>query len=86
MGWIKEARFTGPIHIKNHKMPIGTWPKDKVLEVGAFNLVACEQELEGFAVLLGTQVLGYSYEELQVIFADMRKCMRNKAYHTYYPG
>ena len=50
-------------------MPIGTWPKDKVLkEVGAFNLVACEQGLEGFAVLLGTQVLGYSYEESYRLF------------------
>ncbi|KAK0642975.1 S-adenosyl-L-methionine-dependent methyltransferase [Cercophora newfieldiana] len=87
VGWLKDSGFTGPIHVKNHKMPIGTWPADETLkEVGAFNLVACEQGLEGFAVLLGTQILGYSYEELQVIFADMRKCLRNKAYHAYYPA
>ncbi|KAK0613243.1 S-adenosyl-L-methionine-dependent methyltransferase [Immersiella caudata] len=85
--WLREAGFAGPIHTRNYKMPIGTWPKDAVLkEVGAFNQVACEQGLEGFAVLLGTQVLGYSMEELKVIFDDMRKCIRNKAYHAYYPA
>jgi len=86
-GWMKEAGFTGPIHIKNHKMPIGTWPADKALkEVGAFNQVACEQGLEGFGVFLGTQVLNYNFEELQVIFAQMRQCIRNKSYHAYYPA
>ncbi|KAK5656767.1 hypothetical protein OQA88_4315 [Cercophora sp. LCS_1] len=86
-GWMKEAGFTGPINIKEFKMPIGSWPADKVLkEVGIYNRMACEQGLEGFALFLGTQLLGYSNEELQVIFAKMRQSLRNPAIHAYYPA
>lgn len=85
--WMREAGFAGELFVKNHKMPIGTWPRDGVLkEVGAFNLVACEQGLEGFAVYLGTQVMGYEIGELERTFAGMRRCLRNQAYHAYYPA
>lgn len=85
-GWMKEAGFSTAVYTRNFNLPFGTWPKDpRWKEIGAFNLASCEQGLEGYILYLGTQVLGWSFEELQVLLADMRKAMRNTSYHASYP-
>jgi len=86
LAWLKEAGFTGAIHTKAYKVPLGTWPKDpKLKEIGMFNRASCEQGLEGFGIFLGTQVMGYSMEEMQVTFAKVREALANPTYHPYYP-
>lgn len=66
-----------------HLLP---WPANKRLkEVGLFNLASCEQGLEGFGLFLGTEVLSYSVEEMQVIFMEMRKALNNPEFHASYP-
>jgi len=84
--WMKEAGFTA---IKEHpfKLPLGSWPKDpKMKEIGNFNLVMTDRSLEGFALYLFTQVLGWSVEETHVYIAQARKELRNKSIHGYYAG
>ncbi|KAK0713762.1 S-adenosyl-L-methionine-dependent methyltransferase [Lasiosphaeria miniovina] len=85
-GWMREAGFSAAVYTRNFNLPFGTWPKDpRWKEIGAFNLAGCEQGLEGYILYLGTQVLGWSFEELQVLLVDMRKAMRNTSYHASYP-
>ncbi|KAG9784220.1 hypothetical protein KCU88_g2848, partial [Aureobasidium melanogenum] len=43
------------------KWPIGPWPKDpKLKEIGAYNRLACEQGIDGWALRPLTQILGVS--------------------------
>jgi len=84
--WIKEAGFPGPVHASNYKLPVGGWPADKRWkEIGLYNQLSIEQGLEGYALYLGTNVLGWSYEEIQVLLAKVRRALKNKSYHAYYP-
>ena len=84
--WIKDAGFSGPVHTKNFKLPVGSWPAEKRWkEIGLFNKSSIEQGLEGYALYLGTNVLGWSYDELQVLLAKVRAAVKNKSYHAYYP-
>jgi SAM-dependent methyltransferase len=84
--WMKQGGFPGPVNEREFQLPLGTWPAErKWKEVGAFNLLSCEQGLEGYGLYLGTQVLGWSLEEMQVLFAKMRLDMKNRKYHAYYP-
>jgi len=66
------------------KIPIGPWSKDeKKKQWGLWNRVYLEDALEGFALRGLTSALGWSYEETQVFFADMRSCLRDPALHAY---
>jgi len=86
MELMKEAGFSGPINSRNFKLPVGSWPADeRWKQIGLFNQTSCEQGLEGYALYLGTKVLGWSYEDLQTLLAKMRVALKNKAYHAYYP-
>jgi SAM-dependent methyltransferase len=84
--WMKGAGLTA---IKEYpfKLPLGSWPKErKMKDVGNYNLVMTDQSLEGYALYLFTQVLGWSVEETHVYLAKARKELRNKSIHTYYAG
>jgi ubiquinone/menaquinone biosynthesis C-methylase UbiE len=84
---LREAGFTGALHTKDYKVPLGPWPVDaKLKEIGLFNQATMEQGLEGFGLLLGTQIMGFSFEEMQVAFAKMRQAFRNPRWHAYYPA
>ncbi len=84
--WIKEAGFPGPVHTRNFKLPVGAWPADKHWkEIVLFNKASIEQGLEGYALYLGTNVLGWSYDELQVLLGKVRQAVKNRSYHAYYP-
>ncbi len=84
--WMREAGFPGPKHSKNAKLPLGTWPADKRWkEVGAFNRASCEQGLEGYALYLGTKVLGWTFDEVQALLEKMRLALANRAYHCCFP-
>lgn len=86
VGFLKEAGFTGSINNRNFKLPLGNWPADpKQKEIGSFNKLSVEHGLEGYALFLGTKVLGWSYEEVQVLITGVRKALETKSYHAYYP-
>jgi hypothetical protein len=82
---MEEAGFRDVKTYKT-KLPMGGWPADKKWkEVGQFNKISCEEGLEGYALYVLTNVLGWGYEDVQVFLAKIRQALGNKKYHTYYP-
>ena len=85
VGWLKEAGFSGPIRLNKTKLPTGGWPADpKWKEVGVYNRVTTEQGLEGYALYICTNILGWKYEDVQALLHRVRQAMKNKSYHSYY--
>jgi len=83
--WMEEAGFTD-VQSSLIKIPLGNWPADpRLKEVGIFARMAIEQGLEGFALYICTNVLGWKYDEVQVLCAKVKAALRNRSYHAYYP-
>lgn len=62
------------------KAPCHGWPKDQRLrQAGLLIQAGLEESLDGFAIYLLTQVLGWSKEETFVLLAKMRAEVRRKA-------
>lgn len=73
----KEAGFTSLTH-KKFKVPYGTWPKDKELKnLGQYTAFYLDLSLDGFAVYPIGQILGWSFEEVEVLVAKMRANVRD---------
>lgn len=70
---------------KKFRLPMSGWPLDpKLKEIGLFVQMFVDSGLEGFALFLLTQVMGWKYEECQVLIAQMRQALRNKSLNPYY--
>ncbi|GLA61676.1 hypothetical protein AtubIFM56815_002535 [Aspergillus tubingensis] len=83
-GYMQQAGFH---NVTEHRMklPVGQWSRDKKLKkLGMWNLVHCEQGIEGWAMALLTRVMGWSYAEVQVFLAQMRKGLRDPNTHAYF--
>ncbi|OCL11725.1 S-adenosyl-L-methionine-dependent methyltransferase [Glonium stellatum] len=66
--------------------PQNTWPVDpKLKELGRWNLVNSLDGLQGYSMALMTRVLGMRIEEVEVMLVDVRKDMKNKNIHAYWP-
>lgn len=79
----KKAGFTN-IHYKRFRWPIGTWPKDsKYKTIGAYNRLGWEDGIEGWAMFLFTNFMGWQREEVQVLIAGIRKELRNQSIHGW---
>ncbi|PKS11171.1 hypothetical protein jhhlp_002932 [Lomentospora prolificans] len=84
--WVREAGFTGELHKNSIRLPIGGWAKDpKWKQVGLLNAASLEQGLEGFAYYLCTQALEWEEAEVAALLARVRKAIRDKSTHAYYP-
>ncbi|CAJ2499660.1 Uu.00g025130.m01.CDS01 [Anthostomella pinea] len=84
----KAMEAAGFVDIKEHnfKTPLGSWPADpKMKEIGQFNALALEQDIEGFIVYMWTTVVGWSKEEISVYAAHLRRELRSTEFHAYYP-
>lgn len=86
--WMEQAGYVD-IHEHLSKIPLGPWPKSKRLkEIGGWWLANWVSGLPGFTYkLFGTDGLGWSREEIEVMLADVRKAALRKdvhAYHRYY--
>lgn len=70
---------------KRYSIPIGAWPKDpKMKEVGECNLLYNDQSLEGFALFLLKEIMGWEYAEIIVFVAEMRKALRDPKLQAYF--
>ncbi|GKT52919.1 methyltransferase domain-containing protein [Colletotrichum tofieldiae] len=59
-------------------IPIGTWPaKPDMKRLGMCTLDFLEQSIEGFGLFLLKEILGFTYEEVQVTLAELRSALRN---------
>ena len=82
---MEEAGFVN-IAIKNYKMPIGPWAKDKRLrQAGLYFLVGVLDGITGLSLRVFTQGLGWTVEEMEVLLMDVRKEWKNRAIHSYVP-
>ena len=85
-------RDAGYVNVQSQKVhiPLGPWPKDKVMkEVGIINLVQMDKAIEAICLGVLTQLPPeaggpWSWEEIQVFLAGIRKDMRNKKIHSLY--
>ncbi|KAI1436394.1 S-adenosyl-L-methionine-dependent methyltransferase [Xylaria sp. CBS 124048] len=83
----KAFRKAGFVNITSRpfKLPATSWPLDKELkEVGAFSQLTMEQDLDGYAMLLFTQALGWTHAEVTIYLARIRKEMRDMRFKPYF--
>jgi hypothetical protein len=81
--WIRAAGFTNIVS-KAYKLPIGPWAKDPQFKlVGAYYHVTVSQGVEGFSLRLYLNILKWSYDELQVLLAKVRKDLNTRSIHSY---
>ncbi|KAJ9155342.1 Methyltransferase domain-containing protein [Pleurostoma richardsiae] len=81
---MEEAGFVD-VHEEEHKIPIGSWPKDKRLkEVGQFSQLLLERDADGIINYLAGVIQGWSKEEISVYIAYFRRQMRSQTHHAYY--
>ena len=80
-GWVRDAGFKN-IVARRFKLPVGPWAKDPVLkEVGIINLIQMLNGLEAFSFRLLCDVGGWSETEVHVMLAQVRKEMKDPAFH-----
>ena len=67
-------------------MPVNTWPKDPRLQlVGAFEQENLMSNLEGISMRVFQKGLGWTPEETSVFLVGVRKDIRNRRIHSYWP-
>lgn len=87
--FVKDAGFVD-VQVRKIHLPLGPWPKDKFMkEIGVINLVQMDKAIEGICLGVLTQLPPeaggpWSWEEVQVFLADIKKDMRNKRFHSLY--
>ncbi|KAI1914908.1 hypothetical protein LOZ12_003403 [Ophidiomyces ophidiicola] len=81
---MEDAGFTNVTEVK-FKLPVGAWSSDKRMkELGQWNLLHCEQGIEGWALALLTRVLQWSADEVRALLAKMRVGLRDPSVHAYF--
>jgi hypothetical protein len=84
-GWMKDAGFENVTQTRR-MLPFGTWPADKTLkEIGAWNYMMLDENLEGVVNYLFGHHLGMSKEELDVVCAKVRNQLKDPTCHIMYP-
>ena len=81
---IIDAGFVDVVE-KKWKVPIGGWSSDPRLKrVGLYTLLFLDQSLEGFALYMLKEIMGWEYDEIQVLVAKMRQALRDWRLYPYY--
>ncbi|KAJ0365348.1 hypothetical protein COL154_004511 [Colletotrichum chrysophilum] len=69
-----------------YKWPINDWPKEEYYKVlGTYNCENTSNACEAMSMALFTRVLGWSRDEVNVFLISVRKDLKNRAYHAYFP-
>ncbi|CAG8358637.1 unnamed protein product [Penicillium salamii] len=86
---IEKAGFVD-VHEENYKIPLGPWPRDKLLkEAGHLQYAHWNAALEGWAMWLLThygEPEPWTKEEVQVYLAKVRTELKNPHIHAYEPA
>ena len=86
-GRIEAAGFV-EVQEQPYKLPMGSWPKDKVLkEAGKINLKHWETGIEGWAMYLMTKFGApkpWSADEVRVYVAKIREELKNPNLHIWH--
>ncbi|KAK0377687.1 TAM domain methyltransferase [Colletotrichum limetticola] len=66
------------------KVPLGRWPKDDNLKtIGSYSQAVLFDGLQAITMGPLTRGLGWTPEEVEVLLMQVRKDLRNAAFHTY---
>jgi hypothetical protein len=83
--WMIDAGFTEVTEIRM-MWPQNQWPKNpKQRELGLWTMVTVLEGLQGFSMAIMTKGLGMSTEEVNLLLVDVRKEIRDKSIHSYWP-
>ncbi|KAK4452012.1 Phosphoethanolamine N-methyltransferase [Podospora aff. communis PSN243] len=68
------------------KWPMNTWPKDsKYKNIGAWSAENFSQGVQAVSLMLFTNVLGWTVDQVEILLVDVRKDVKNRAIHGYWP-
>jgi hypothetical protein len=68
------------------RWPMNTWPRDEKYKIlGTWNLANMNNGLEAFSMAPLTRALGWKRNEVAVFLADVRKEVKDKSIHAYWP-
>ncbi|KFY08924.1 hypothetical protein V492_05788 [Pseudogymnoascus sp. VKM F-4246] len=84
-GWFEERGFED-VTVKVVKLPCNTWPKDPRMKVlGAWEMENLLSNLEGMTMRVYQKALGWTAEEVSVFLVGVRKEIRDRSIHAYWP-
>lgn len=70
-GYLKEAGFINVVETK-FELPVGPWsPNPHLRKLGKWNLLHCEEGIEGWAMALLTRVMGVSHTTLSPLNSNV---------------
>lgn len=82
---LTEAGFVNIVESR-YKWPINTWPKDPHHKLcGAWTHENFLQGVQAVSLMLFTNVLGWSKDEIEILLVDVRKDVKNRQIHAYWP-
>ncbi|KAK1758892.1 S-adenosyl-L-methionine-dependent methyltransferase [Echria macrotheca] len=80
-----EAGFVNVEKVR-YKWPMNPWPRDKKHKnLGAWTAENFSLGLEAVSLMLFTNVLGWSVDEVKAVLADVQRDVRNRGVHAYWP-
>jgi hypothetical protein len=81
---LRDAGFVN-VEEKSFKVPIGTWPKNKTLQlIGLYLRTVLIEGLQAISLGPLTRGLNWTKEEVEILLVDVRKCLMDSSQHTYY--
>ncbi len=81
---MRQVGFVDVVH-QTWKVPIGAWPKDtKMKQLGLFTFEFIDGSLEGFALYLLKEIMGWEFEDIQSIVNGMRRAIRRNKLMPYF--
>ncbi|CAM1508773.1 Fc.00g056210.m01.CDS01 [Cosmosporella sp. VM-42] len=79
-----EAREFKLNRALQNQIPIGGWPQDRKLrDAGCYTRRAYDNDLEGLALYLATEVLGWCESKAYTLATDVRRTLRSSQVHAY---
>lgn len=83
--WFGEAGFEAVVE-RRYQWPMNTWPKGKKNKIlGLWTLTNGLDGLNAVSMAMMTRVLGMSPEAVELMLVDVRRDMKDKSIHSYYP-
>ncbi|KAK4041210.1 Phosphoethanolamine N-methyltransferase [Parachaetomium inaequale] len=80
-----DAGFQNVVQVE-YKWPVNTWPKDpKHKEIGAWAHLNTMDALQALSYMSFTNGLGWSTVEVEALLVDVRKELKNRNIHAYWP-
>lgn len=83
--WFGKRGFVD-ITVEIFKLPINTWPSDLRMKVlGAWEFENMRSSLEVMSMRVFQKALGWTEEQVRVFLVDVRKEVKNRSIHAYWP-